>query len=152
MKRKIRSIIMGLRNLWKWLPIIWHDRDWDYNYLLKIMYFKISEMEKDFIASENFSKKDLLRVKMARLLLKRLVDDNYYELAYKFHEQKWGEIKLKIENSHLSTYYKKVVTFEDNVQARKEAKYCTMREIYLGNQDLRQLSEILGKHLAHWWD
>jgi hypothetical protein len=116
------------------------------------MYFKISEMEKDFIASENFSKKDLLRVKMARLLLKRLVEDNYYELAYKFHEQKWGEIKLEIENSHLRTYYEKAITSEDKALARREAIDCTMREIYLGNQDLRQLSEILGKHLSHWWD
>jgi hypothetical protein len=34
----------GVRNLWRWAPIIWRDRDWDHGYLSRILEFKLYTM------------------------------------------------------------------------------------------------------------
>lgn len=36
----------GIENIFKYLPIIWKDRDWDYIYLLDLLYFKLKKMQK----------------------------------------------------------------------------------------------------------
>lgn len=38
------NVYYGIRNLIRWLPIIWCDRDWDHVYLLKILEKKIGSM------------------------------------------------------------------------------------------------------------
>lgn len=38
------SFICGIRNLIKWFPIIWGDRDFDQSFLLRIMSFKMKNM------------------------------------------------------------------------------------------------------------
>ena len=32
----MRKFIYGIKNLIKWFPIIWKDRDWDYYYIMEI--------------------------------------------------------------------------------------------------------------------
>jgi hypothetical protein len=39
-----RNFVRGVKNLIKWGPIIWKDRDWDDSFLFEIMKFKISNM------------------------------------------------------------------------------------------------------------
>lgn len=41
MKHKIRSIIDGLKNLWKWRKVIYKDRDWDHYYIYEILKTKL---------------------------------------------------------------------------------------------------------------
>ena len=37
----VRDFLTGISNLWKWLPIIWKDRDWDKHYIMEIFIFKL---------------------------------------------------------------------------------------------------------------
>ena len=39
-----RNFVCGVKNLIKWGPIIWRDRDWDDSFLFEIIKFKISNM------------------------------------------------------------------------------------------------------------
>lgn len=39
-----RNFVRGVKNLIKWGPIIWKDRDWDDSFLFEIIKFKISNM------------------------------------------------------------------------------------------------------------
>ena len=34
----------GIRNLIKWWPVIWRDRDWDHSYLSRLIEFKLVSM------------------------------------------------------------------------------------------------------------
>ena len=40
-KHAHRDIAQGFRNLWKWLPIIWKDRDRDDHFIFEVLKFKI---------------------------------------------------------------------------------------------------------------
>lgn len=41
-----RNIQIGIKNIFKYLPIIWNDRDWDYEYCVKLLRFKLKNMSK----------------------------------------------------------------------------------------------------------
>jgi hypothetical protein len=40
-KDTYRNIKYGLRNLYKWFPTIWKDRDWDYVFILEVLKVKL---------------------------------------------------------------------------------------------------------------
>jgi hypothetical protein len=140
-----RNIVHSIQQLFYWLPIIWKDRDWDYHYIFVILRHKLQALE---LNEEDVERRN---VQLAIYTLNRLIDDNYYELAYRQHEQKWGELQSYIKNSQLYFYYPNAKTAQDDKQARKEAKYCVEREIYLPKQDVLQLATIIQKHILHWW-
>ena len=39
-----KQFILGIKNICKWFPVIWKDRDWDDSFLFEIIKFKISKM------------------------------------------------------------------------------------------------------------
>jgi hypothetical protein len=71
----------GLRNLWRWLPIIWEDRDWDYVYLLRVMEAKMRWMSvclRDhghLLHSDRYAR----QLAVCAALAKRIREDNYHE-------------------------------------------------------------------------
>lgn len=44
-KYKIRKIQRGFENFWKYKSIIWNDRWYDYDFLVRIIEYKIKDME-----------------------------------------------------------------------------------------------------------
>ena len=51
------SIKEGIPKLINWIPIIWKDRDWDYEFLLIILEHKITSMEKFYSSEKNLGKR-----------------------------------------------------------------------------------------------
>ncbi len=45
-RQPYRNVVNGVSNCWKWRKIIWGDRWWDYYFLMRILQFKLKEMEK----------------------------------------------------------------------------------------------------------
>ena len=41
-----RTFITGIKNICKWLPIVWRDRDWDHFYIFQVLKFKIEKQAK----------------------------------------------------------------------------------------------------------
>ena len=38
-----KTFIRGIKNLWKWLPVVWKDKDWDPSHIYKILQFKLEQ-------------------------------------------------------------------------------------------------------------
>jgi hypothetical protein len=76
---------LGPRNVLRWIPIIWLDRDFDYSYLLRVMEFKLSQMAKVLDADDwhENAPRYAKQVKTAALLCKRIQEDDYDESAHK---------------------------------------------------------------------
>ena len=78
----MRNIYHGIHNLIKWFPIIWHDRDWDWEYLARMMEFKFRNMSHLFkehgvaVGSEKQAKELLTCAE----LIKRLRDNDTCDL------------------------------------------------------------------------
>lgn len=81
LKWKIKGIKESIERVVRWIPIIWEDRQYDYAFMFAILEKKLEFMEKDTYNWFSFgAEKDRKRIKTARILCKRLAEEQiYYE-------------------------------------------------------------------------
>lgn len=154
-------IIDRIKNIIRWLPVIWNDVDWDTYYFYVILRTKLSHME-EYIRKEGHhigNEKDADDIKIAINTIDRLIEDTYLENALKWHKEKWGNVEMMfipiLEDkrcSRVEFVYDKAKTEEEKEQARKEFKIAAEHSEYMIRQDLRFLFGFLRKKIRHWWD
>ena len=82
-KHAHRDIAQGFRNLWKWLPLIWKDRDWDDHFIFEVLKFKIkntadyTEKKQRFVGWEN----EVRYMRICEKLMGR-IQNEYYQTEY----------------------------------------------------------------------
>ena len=77
-----RLLKTGIKNLIKWFPLIYNDRDFDHGYLYDILYFKLDNMQKFFESDNTYSVDAKLygeQIKECKELLKRIKDETIYD-------------------------------------------------------------------------
>jgi hypothetical protein len=108
-----------------WFPIIWKDKPWDHVYLYYILRKKLSTME-EFYASDDpvclGAKDNLKNIKTCRILLDRLIKDDYIPDAF-LEEKDRKKCKRIIDHAELQH-----------------------------KQDIELLFWIMKKHIRGWWD
>ncbi len=116
------NIRYGLRNLRIWFRIIWNDRDWDYEFLYRILKHKLLRMEYLFRNDAMVGDSEEMADQMDRciIILDRLIEDKYFEEA---------EEKLGIGDSD--------IFFLSNE---------------LKEKDLKELFGIIKNDIESWWD
>ncbi|MBF0224674.1 MAG: hypothetical protein HQK76_04385 [Desulfobacterales bacterium] len=93
------------------------------------------------------------QIKVCILLLDRLIESNYYDISFKNHNKKWGDLELSfLDNNKCNIFRPKVITEEDKIKEEKESKICCEKESNLEKQDRDYLFKMLYKHLPTWWD
>lgn len=122
--RKIRIFIrdfrIGIKNLIKWFPVIWKDKDWDHEYFEDIILFKLQNMYNRFISDEcpvnweasEESIKALKALRIAITILQRKTSGFYINTWYDlpatdkaiFDLESWEERDWKIFCSILEKY------------------------------------------------
>jgi len=172
-----RNFIYGIKNLIKWFPIIYKDRDWDTFYIYEILRFKLKNQ-----GIHTQSKRDSEQILLCTKLI-RHCQDEYYNMEYQsYYENKitFGENldKLKSDiksyeindvflSENFSEYfkkyprqYKKVISGEINrfnqpLEKKQEdgGKIIAM-EIAHENQVRCKnlLFKILNQKIENWWD
>lgn len=81
---KILSFLRRQRRRFKrliaWLPIIWDDEEWDYEYLFKIMQFKISRMRSQMAKNNRHigCEQQVKEMQRAEFLLSRISFSDFY--------------------------------------------------------------------------
>ena len=155
----------GVENLITYFNVIWNDRDWEYNSWLILNEKKLGRME-DLIRNHGnhlYHVRDADNIRKARLAIKRIIDDDYYENVYANHDRKWGETTMDSEpcswdEDGKPTLYKmdigrtKAITEEEKEQCDKEYRRLMRHPDYLKKQDLEYATKIINKYLFHWWD
>lgn len=156
-KTKLIEIINGFTNVIRWFPVIWKDRDWDNSYMWEILNFKLRNME-HFLSSDKtvciHPESRLQRLKEARMITDRLLDDDYgidemvkikqkYDAEYTFIDLKDGsglkQMEIIVKNGTKED-------FDKEMQRNRE------RQEYLRKQDLERLGYLLTKYSDDWWD
>lgn len=165
LKRIFRSFFTSCRNLIKWLPIIWQDRQFDHWYFYTIMEHKLDMMiqyyNKDvhkiglpYVGMES----DIRYMKIAKRLIKILKDDDYMMEVYDKHYKKWGDPKFEMKDIEGSEYsqmefnMENVNTPEEREQERIESEI--MYNIYTTKTQKAKklLWKIFEEKLERWWD
>jgi hypothetical protein len=159
MFKKIKSwfrydIPYGLKNLLVWFKVIWSDRNWDYHYIYIILRHKLDLMEKAIRSNNNHTEanRDADQIKECVDILDRLIDDAYFDLAYKDYEEKWGGIKFRVEENRLQLDNPKVQTPEDHEEERHDFKNAMMKENILKENDINRLFDLMKNNIQGWWD
>jgi hypothetical protein len=84
LKRKIQNKIYSIKKLWRWIPIIYKDRDWDYWYIYEILKYKLEDME-NYIRKDGihvYNEHDADKIKTALKLLDRIQSEYYIQEYY----------------------------------------------------------------------
>ena len=150
----IKKLFHNIKNIIRWLPIIWRDRDWDYGFIYEILYQKLKNMEL-FFRSDKVYAKDALKfahqIMVAKNLCKRLSEDNYLHNAMFWHDKKYPEpIVFEFEPDEISGY-KKLLP-DKNLKRSQSFKKCGEHSRYMKKQDLDYLFKYMRKHIQNWWD
>ena len=154
MKLKIIRFIEGVQNVIKWLPVIWHDVDFDYHYLYKILHFKLKNMqeylESDYAITAD-AKKTAKQIMIAKNLCKRLIDDNYLDNALRKYETQYGSSDvISFEPTENEYLHQLIWNWTDEKQEKDFGRACEHSE-YMERQDIDYLFNFMKKHIQGWW-
>lgn len=148
---RLRNFYYTLRRVWKWLPILWRDRDWDYHFILDIWIAKLrfTREHLDIVRRHVEWKKDVRSLRETEKVLERLKDrDKYVEKDYREYHKKYPVKWVKKGE---------IVKAEDVGKQNLKKRSRDMREIMkkqkrLVREDTRLLAKLLENHLYSWWD
>ncbi len=78
-----RDIAQGFRNLWKWFPIVWKDRDWDDHFIFDALKFKLKNTADYFEEKQRFVgwEDEVKYIRICEKLITRIQED-YYQMEY----------------------------------------------------------------------
>lgn len=82
------DVIQGIKNLWKWFPIVWKDRDYDDHFIFQAMKFKIKntanyvESKKRFLGWED----EVRYMRICQSLIEKIQSSHYQHEYMNFYE------------------------------------------------------------------
>jgi hypothetical protein len=173
-----KDFIAGVKNLWKWFPVIWRDRNWDHTFIYEILKTKI-EFQAEYIGGRDIhtrAKHDASRMQLVARLIER-VKDGYYDAEYMdYHESKMVFLdiedkpdfkKLEINtisedfDSYLTkypTWKKRAIQYIKENQNRFTNDHNDKKLVAMIIGDLRQekakelIFTIMSREIDGWWD
>jgi hypothetical protein len=162
---KIKQFFRNIKNLIRWFPIIWKDRDWDDHFIFEILKFKLQNQAK-YIGERGYhtqAKRDA-EIMMTCVRLIDKVQTEYYGLEYfDYHNSELiftdsedypGHYKMSVmeKSEHYDDYFKKYpriakqFTIED--KGKKAFKISRINE----QRAHKLLFKILEENITRWWD
>lgn len=145
-----------IKNLIKWLPTIWHDEQWDYHYIYKIIEKKLElieqHMKSDFCLKSVNQDKYIKQIQICKYLTSRLIKDEYLSNALIPHKKVYGKnASVDIFDSIPSKYGRQLIDKRPAKQ-RKHYRKWTRHSSYMRNQDKNMLFDCLKKYINNFWD
>ena len=104
----------GVANSFRWIPVIWHDEDFDWEFLARIMEWKLRRMSRLFQKHGHglLSDRDARNTLICAELLKRLIQDEISEpitrssvYRHDIRMKEWQELLGKILGKHLTGWW-----------------------------------------------
>ena len=151
LKHYMYDIQYGLEKLIEWFPTIWADRDWDGDYVYRVLLRKIRLMEKHNEDFDQFVGQALqyVEIHQCRRLLERIVACNYLSEELKPVEEKYGELVFEFEDE--GNGLRRMV--DNRSQEWKDAwDAAAVRAHEREKQDKELLWRTLQERLDSWWD
>jgi hypothetical protein len=150
-----------IRNIIRWIPIIWKQYDFDYHYALEVFEFKLLRMA-EFLESNKAhtlnAKHYASRIRMVVRLMEKVYDDEYAMEYSKQIEDQFGDWDFKFiqdEGKKYGTLTKKwkVNYSEEEIKNIEKIEYQLMKESQAKQERAQTLLwKLVDHNIRHWWD
>lgn len=168
----------GIKNIIYWFPIIWKDRNWDHDYIFRILQHKLKAQSKYIGSNDRHTRAqyDAQRMNLCVNLMQKL-QDSYYDLEYMDYakdrhwfepcEGKEGYSTWESENiweeydqffGKYKLVYQKVLKGEgpftlDGRNGEELKRVIAMNICHINQQRAQNLLfKVLNKNINFWWD
>ena len=172
-----KEFARGVKNLWRWFPTIWKDRDWDDSYIFEIIRVKLEHQAK-YIGDRDLhvsAKRDAEKMRLVAKLIQLQKDDfysmeymDYHNTEYDFvptdETEKWFRMEDTLISENFDDFfkkyprqYKKVLSGEIdrfNLPIEEKDKKTIAMEIAHENQERCKnlIIKIINNLIERWWD
>jgi hypothetical protein len=168
-----KDLIRGIKNLIRWFPTVWKDRDYDHSYIWEILKTKLKHQAK-YIGDRDFhvSAKRNAEIMMTCVRLIDKIQNEFYRCEYydyqhsEFHftpmKDMEGYSELNIQeiwekyDDYFAKYphaYREVTKTGKYIFENKDKHYIAMNMgHYLDSKANRILFKILENNMYKWWD
>jgi len=174
---RIKFIYNRIHNVYRWLPIIWKDRDWDSWHIYTILQTKLKH-QSEYIEYEDRhtrAKYDAQRMLTCVRLIEKIKEESYADEYMEYHELSFGNVYnprtdtyqldmvTKWENfdEYFLAYpldYKRVLKGEGwldingyDLQERRNRIAMNMSHIR-AKRAKKILFQLIERHIDSWWD
>lgn len=159
-KRKYRQV----KNIIRWIPVLWNQFDFDYNYAIDVFKFKLLNIA-DFLESDKAScvgaKDRASRIRMIVRLMEKVYNEDYAtEYQDKLKEIYGKEVFesdfVDTEHGDGSSFLKykyELTESEEKIKEINDVKYKLFKESQVKQERAHKLLWKLVEHnIRHWWD
>jgi len=160
---KLKQFFKSLYNVYRWLPIIWKDRDYDYFYIFEVLKFKIKN-QINYLKVEGHhqeDKFDIQRMETCLKLIERVQTDYYQDEYGEYLESNTNYLEIEPTNNSgkLDMYFSKysrsykIVKSAENLKFSANTKYGIAINIGHINhaKAVRVLFKLLERNIEKWW-
>ena len=172
-----RDVIQGFKNLWRWLPIVWKDRDWDHHFIFEVLKFKIKNTANLTKKNQRFvGWESQVRYMTICEKLITLIQDEYYSNEYfDYYDNKFSfekiedsdnfEMKSEVTRDDLQSYinkypntkrfvmnHPKYSKFIDPISKATDSRLAMVMGIARHEKAKKLLFKILEQKIENWWD
>jgi hypothetical protein len=174
-----KDLYRGVKNLIKWFPVVWKDRDWDHRYIFDILEHKLKSQAK-YIGSRDIhvtAKRDA-EIMLTCVRLMERIRDGYYESEYTdYHQTEYWFEDIKdnpgystweseIESEDFDNFFKKypliykrvlngegwVKYDEKNTESERKMGMAMNIGHINHNRAHKLLFKIMEENIEAWWD
>jgi len=172
-----KDFARGVKNLWRWFPTIWKDRDYDGHYIFEVIRVKLEHQAKYIGGRDRHTtaKRDAEKMRLVSKLIKLQQDDFYHMEYMEYHDtkydfvptdetKKWYRMEDTLISENFEDYFKKyprifketlcqiMVSGEPlmDVETKKEI---AMKMSHKNQDRCRKLIfKIMESEIERWWD
>ena len=166
---RIRYLIDGIKNIIRWMPTIYHDRDWDQWHIYNVLQKKIEFQRKELINANRHTdiNRDNRDMTIVLNLIERVNEDfygveylDYSESKFRFEPIEGDDEYYTMEQDLISENYDEYIKkYQSSVRKvlkekpdlnKKDLCFWVARHNEEKAHDL--LHRILKERIRHWWD
>ena len=172
-----KEFARGIKNLWRWFPTVWKDRDWDHSYVYEIIRVKLEHQAKSIGDRDRHTtaKRDSDRMSLVAKLIKLQQDDFYHMEYMDYHDTKydfvptdetkqWYTMEDTLISERFDEYFAKYPRQYQQILAQEmmsdtpmlhpdQKKYIAMAIAHTNMQRCRKLIfKIMESEIEKWWD
>jgi hypothetical protein len=166
---RIRYVITGIKNIIRWMPTIYHDRDWDQWHIYNVLQKKIEFQRQELIRANRHTtiNRDNRDMTIVLNLIERVNEDfygveylDYSESKFRFEPIEGDDEYYTMEQDVISENYDEYIKkYQSSVRKvlkekpdldKKDLCFWVARHNEEKAHDL--LHKILKERIRYWWD